>query len=193
MQKSMKTLKFCFLACLSCLAAGQSVCELKRTQPNEQFPDLETCQYFTDNSCCTNSHDETIGESFEGLISGSCSGLKFFDYLKVYFCFGCYEDQPLYISTDNSTSLSTLFICKEFAQKIYGAPLDGVTLEYDDCGINLNDDIQIASLLFNNATEFFQNIKPPFFDNYVIDFSRSENCYSSAFLTRGLFSLFVIL
>ena len=52
---------------------------------------------------------------------------------------------------------------------------------YDNCGLNVNDSIKIQSIAYKNYTEFFTDVKPPFFSDYKIIFKDGiDGCFNNA-------------
>ena len=82
------------------------------------------CYIFTHDTCCTNIHDIAIQAAIDTLVSPSCEEI-FYDLIQ-YYCFGCYNIQSTYINT----TTQTIYICKDFAARIWtnGDP-DGAKLE----------------------------------------------------------------
>ena len=85
-----------------------------RSKPSEvAFPSLKQCYIYTRDSCCTSSHDSQIAEALSSLISSPC--VDSFPDLIQYFCFGCYNGQPLYVDD----AKKTVTICKDFAERVW--------------------------------------------------------------------------
>ena len=57
-------------------------------------------------------------------------------------------------------------ICENFAKRWYGQEdLNSPTYKFDDCGLSLNGDVVIPSVLFRNAEEMINALAPHFFNN----------------------------
>ena len=155
------------------------------------YPSLKQCYIYTRNACCTNLHDEAIASALEGLVSSNCADN--YDDLIQYFCFGCNNMQGLYV---NETA-KTITICPNFAARVWtGGNSDTALLSksqntFDDCGLMINEEIKIQSLNYKNASEFFKDVKPPFFEGYTVVISDKGNCYDAAIstLSAGLLLL----
>ena len=67
-----------------------------------------------------------------------------------------------------------IYVCKDFAKQLWKA-------NYDQCGINIGGIPKIPQFEFSNETEFLnhQNIKPPFFSDYTVVTTSSENCLTT--------------
>ena len=103
-------------------------------------------------------------------------------------CFGCNPNQPSY--TDESTQ--TIRICQKYAERLWsgkennGAELVKPQSIYDIFGLRQKDgkNILIQSIDLKNAQDFFDKVKPPFFDKYSFEIVNSEtNCFSTASLS----------
>ncbi len=102
-------------------------------------------------------------------------------------CFGCNPNQPSYTDETNQT----IRICQKYAERLWsgkennGAELLKVQSIYDTFGLRQKDgkDILIQSKDLKNAQDFFEKVKPPFFDKYSFEIVNSEtNCFSTASL-----------
>ena len=103
-----------------------------------------------------------------------------FDALTQYFCFGCYFQQSSYL---NYTT-KTIRVCKDFAARVWtnGDPdisnLARPSSTFDNCGLYTNQSIKIQSQAYKNASYFFKDILPPFFENYQIELVDGlDNCF----------------
>ena len=67
-----------------------------------------------------------------------------------------------------------IYVCKDFAKQLWKA-------NYDQCGINIGGIPKIPQFEFSNETEFLNhaNIKPPFFSDYTVVTTSSENCLTT--------------
>ena len=107
-------------------------------------------------------------------LSSSCE--RRFPELEYYFCYGCHYTEPE--STDNDAK--TITLCKDFAERLWGATLDTTTTEFDSCGFNLDSEgVVIPSSHWDNGNQFFVDVLPPLFGDYTIVIAESnENCFN---------------
>ncbi|TNV75842.1 hypothetical protein FGO68_gene17230 [Halteria grandinella] len=164
-------------------ASSEPQCTLKGKGSEVAFPSLKQCYIFTKDSCCTSVHDEAIQTKLSKLVSDSC--MDNFDELIQYFCLGCYKNEGSYV---NMTT-KTIRICKTFAARVWsgGNPdtdsLNNPQTTFDNCGLDVGNgtemSIKIQSIDYKNATAFFNQIKPPFFESFKIDLA-DDDCYDIA-------------
>jgi hypothetical protein len=63
---------------------------------------------------------------------------------------------------------------------------------YDNCGLNINGDIKIQSLSYKSPQEFFNDVKPPFFEDYNVVFvDGTTDCYNYGIKLTGVFATLV--
>ena len=76
--------------------------------------------------------------------------------------------QPYYIDEQKKT----VSICKDFAERVWSGAANNLKslsykqTTYDNCGLNVNDNIKIQSIAYKSYVEFFNDVKPPFFSDY---------------------------
>ncbi len=141
---------------------------------------IQMCTQYATDSCCTGLHDKQIQMTLHSDADNSSPDLR------NYMCFGCSSSQPKV--TDETTK--TIRICSTFAERLWsgkennGAELSKTQNIYDDFGLRHKDGktILIQSKDLTNATDFFNKVLPPFFENYTIAIVNSDQpCYNSAF------------
>ena len=153
-------------------------CELLDGQnSNKPKPSLTKCYRYNKNACCVSIHDSGIQSDYSSLLSSQCQ--REYDYLEDYFCFGCNPSQDQY--TDPIAK--TIVICKSYAENVWGGNLLQPSSTFDNCGLTTywraNPDTIIPSAEWNNAFQFFWEVKPPYFTDYTVIITDDENpCYS---------------
>jgi hypothetical protein len=163
-----------------------NTCALMSGKARVSTPSLKTCYRNTRDSCCSSGHDEEIADKLKLLISEPC--LEEYDHLIQYYCFACYSQSAKFAV--NATK--TLKICKSFAERVWaGGEYDLKSLSdgkprstYDNCGLKYGpikdeEEVYIQSLEYPTYVQFFDKIKPPFFENYTIEFVDGiTDCYN---------------
>jgi hypothetical protein len=156
-------------------------------------PSLKTCYRNTRDSCCSSSHDAEIADKLKLLVSEPC--VEEYDHLIQYYCFACYSQSAKFAV--NATK--TLKICKSFAERVWaGGEYNLKSLSdkqprstYDNCGLKYGkkdeEIVYIQSLAYKTHVEFFNAIKPPFFDDYDIEFVDGiTDCYNISHKLGGI-------
>ena len=91
------------------------------------------------------------------------------------------------VSKDGKTK--TLKICKSFAERLWSGGeynlkslSDGLPRStYDNCGLKSDDKIKIQSRDYKTYVDFFNDVKPPFFEDYDVEFvDGTTDCYNAA-------------
>lgn len=72
----------------------------------------------------------------KGLVTKRCEGS--FDDLQSLFCLACSPDESKYISIERKE----VYICEDFAKKIWGAELNRITTKIDLCGFKVDSYLQ---------------------------------------------------
>ena len=91
-------------------------------------------------------------------------------------CLGCNNKQPDYIVEDQTTGKKSINVCEAFANKLW---TDNPRI-YDTCGLNVQSigggsiasipsGFVLPSRYYNNASEFLNDIKPPFFSGFDVN------------------------
>ena len=103
------------------------------------------------------------------MLSPTC--IREFAELEYYMCLGCNNKQPDYIvEKDGKKHIN---VCESFANKLW---TDNPRI-YDSCGLNIKsannkanvaDGFVLPSRYYNNATEFLNDVKPPFFGEFDV-------------------------
>jgi len=171
-------------------------CPLNGGKPKVSSPSLKQCYIFTRDSCCTSSHDSDIADKLKGLVSESC--IDEFDNLIQYYCFGCNSQSPKFAITSKDGKTKTLKICKSFAERLWaGGEYNFKSLSdgkprstYDNCGLKIGEsgkeEIKIQSRDYKTYEDFFKDIKPPFFEDYDVEFvDGTTDCYNIAHKLGG--------
>ncbi len=143
-------------------------CTLTDQQPVKAYPSLIKCYRNNVNACCVSAHDDYITKAMADFLPNSCQ--RKYAEMEQYFCYGCHYTEPTATYTD--TTNKVINICYDYAVRIWGGDLTQPTTIYDDCGVNSywanNTEVYIPSLLWGNATDFFNTVLPPFFDDFRI-------------------------
>ena len=142
-------------------------------------PSLWKCYKYNKLACCVSTHDSHINDVFTSLMSGSCQR-KFAD-LERYFCFGCSPNQ----GDNTDVEGKTITLCKDFAEQVWGGPLEYPSNSFDTCGLNTywrtNSTTVLQSKEWPNAYAFFNELKPPYFEDYAIRIVGNDKpCYDLA-------------
>ena len=60
--------------------------------------------------------------------------------------------------------------------------------------MNINGDVKIQSMAYSSAEQFFKDVKPPYFEDYAIEFvDGTENCYNTALSFAAKSAIVIIL
>ena len=123
------------------------------------------------------------------LVSEAC--LDEYDTLVQYYCFACYKESAKFAETSKDGKTKTLKICKSFAERVWaGGEYNLKSLSdgqprstYDNCGLKYGkkdeEVVYIQSLAYKTHVDFFNAIKPPFFEDYDIEFVDGlTDCYN---------------
>ena len=119
--------------------AAEEICYLSQQEPIKAFPNLIKCYKNNAKACCVSAHDNQIMSKIQDFLSPSCE--RRFPELEYYFCYGCHKDELVSL---NSTS-KEIFMCKNYAEILWGADLDEPTTIFDTCGFKLGNEIVIPS------------------------------------------------
>lgn len=103
----MQLLALCALGLVATAAASDadSCFLLNGATSAKPFPSLTQCYKQNQRACCVSAHDETIGNVYGGLLSGTC--VREFEALEQYYCLGCSPYADNFINWYNSTTGST--------------------------------------------------------------------------------------
>ncbi|CAG9335287.1 unnamed protein product [Blepharisma stoltei] len=139
-------------------------------------PSLVKCYRQNGSSCCVSAHDQHIQSVYGQIFPDQCQ--REYGWMEDYFCFGCHPSQGKHTDEANMT----VTLCKGYAEDIWGGDLSKRTKKYDNCGMytywRANPQTVIPSLEWDNAYEFFDEVKPPYFENYTILISEKV-CFDS--------------
>ena len=156
-------------------------------------PSLTKCYRFNTNACCVSAHDNQIQNEYSQILSSQCQ--REYDNLEDYFCFGCNPNGANYIDPINLI----VYICKSYAESLWGGNILLPTNQFDNCGFTTywrSDDsgqIITPSDEWENAFQFFWEVKPPFFsDYYIVITDNSPNCYSNSMIMMIVTIFFII-
>lgn len=176
--------------------SSDAKCPLNGGKPKVSSPSLKQCYIFTRDSCCTSSHDAEIAEKLTKLVSESC--IDEFDNMIQYFCFGCNSQSHKFAIESNGGKTKTLKICKSFAERLWAGGEYGLKSltdgkprsTYDNCGLKTgegkNESIKVQSRDYATYEKFFDDIKPPFFEEYNVTFvDGTTDCYNIAHKLGG--------
>ena len=84
---------------------------------------------------------------------------------------GCHTDQPM---ATNSTA-KTLTLCKSYVERVWGTPITSPSTQYDNWGFSVGGNIYIPSTRWSSAQAFFDEVKPPFFEDFTIVIGTDDN------------------
>ncbi|CAG9322962.1 unnamed protein product [Blepharisma stoltei] len=158
-------------------AYAQNCTLLPGSEAGDPNPSLVKCYRQNGEACCVSAHDQAIQSSYSSLFPSQCQ--REYDNMEDYFCFGCHPSQGQYTFQDNMTIL----LCSGYARSVWGDSLDKPTTSYDNCGMytywRSNPQTVIPSLEWKNAYEFFNEVKPTFFENYTIVIVEGDFCYNN--------------
>lgn len=153
-------------------------CTLLKDSPEKPSPSLVKCYRHNTNACCVSAHDAHIQGVYESFFSAQCQ--REYNNMEDYFCFACNPTQGEFV--DEVTK--TVYVCEEFAKRVWGSSLDGRTEDYDNCGMYTywleSSETILPSSYFATAYEFFAVVKPPYFTDYTIDITRNKDCFNVA-------------
>ena len=119
------------------------------------------------------------------LFPDSCQ--RSYDEINRYFCIGCNNKEPQIVKTVtlqvvvNSTTRATvnqtkkyIILCKDFAEGLWGGDINKPSTRFDNCGMtsywdpNASSDVILPSTTFKTAQDFFNAVKPPFYNDYEV-------------------------
>jgi len=168
-------------------------CTLTQREPEKAFPSLIKCYRNNINSCCVSAHDDVIADAMSSLLPSACE--RSFKELELYFCYACHFTEP--DNTYPNTTPPTLKVCKEYAERLWGASLDAASTKFDSCGMTTyfrsgaqSSQIVIPSLTWKTAYEFFAEVKPPLFEDYEIQIVEDNtDCFNVAQKVKGLITI----
>ena len=112
-------------------------------------------------------------------------------------CLGCNNKQPDFVVEDKDTGKKSINVCEAFANKLW---TDNPRI-YDTCGLNIGSSkvpsgFVLPSRYYNNATEFLNDVKPPFFAGFDVNIvpksDTDTKCLDSS-ATRLVSSLAIML
>lgn len=145
---------------------------------SQPFPSLTQCYKFNTKACCVSGHDAAISEAYGNMLSPTC--IREFAELEYYMCLGCNHNQPDYVVVDANTNKMTVNICEKFADKLWTSN----PRMYDSCGLKINPsgsgfsgdaDFILPSRYYHNASEFLNDVKPPYFSSFDINIVPSDD------------------
>ena len=156
--------------------------------PSKPKPSLTKCYRYNTNSCCVSAHDAQILSDYGSLLSGQCQ--REYDYLEDYYCIGCNALEATFVDND----LKNVYLCRAYAENIWGTSLLLPTTNFDNCGMNTfwrddNSATIVPSGEWANAFQFFGEVKPSYYADYNIVILDNSNslCYSDGIgLVLGL-------
>lgn len=181
-------------------------CKLTQSVPKKPFPSLTQCYKYNTNegACCKSGHDSNIQSEYENLLSSTC--LREFTHLEFYFCLGCNAKQ--YVYTDEAdSSRKVLRICNKFAEMLFDpAQTQEESDRFERCGLNMpivntntgalkgvwtkgnfgvdpsgSRQVVMPFDVFENASQFLNTLKPPYFEDYFIEVVPDDDeCFSAA-------------
>ncbi len=107
-------------------------------------------------------------------LSSSCETR--FQELEFYFCYGCHYTEPVATDTTNKK----IRLCKNFAERLWGAAIDQTSTKFDNCGFKLSSGkVVIPSKHWSTGSAFFAEIIPPLYTGYTVEIVDSEeNCFN---------------
>lgn len=179
-------------------------CKLTQAFPTRPAPSLTQCYKYNTESCCVAGHDQKIKVEYKSLLSATC--LREFPELEFYYCLGCHPEQSKYIGEDEFGT-PIVKVCETYANQLFEKG-------YSNCGLNLLVDNPLVTAdnpvadwnmsfipsdtrqvvmphhVFENATEFLNAMKPPYFEGYTIVIEPGNiGCFTSAASVLGSLQL----
>ena len=165
-------------------------CTLLTSDAEKPFPSLVKCYRHNINACCVSAHDQAISDVYSSMFSEQCQ--RQYNDMEDYLCYACNPNQPEAVDTTSNT----LYICEDFAERLWGGDLNKPTTDYDNCGMFsywADGSTILPSKYFANAYEFFQKVKPPFFESYNIEVIKGDdNCFNGGKILIITFSLILL-
>lgn len=99
------------------------------------------CKWYSSKSCCVPQQNDEISEHFDNILNlgrGCLRTNKEYDELRQWYCVTCSDKQAKYlrpiIKADASKEME-LYVCEEFADKLFPKDKDKRMEKYDDCGL----------------------------------------------------------
>lgn len=132
--------------------------------------------------------------------------MRKFPELEDLLCFGCSAREAMYKDTEKKE----LYICKEYADKIWSASLDGKSERFDGCGLLAGETEEenhffdkdeerlgyiIPSEVFKDFDEFINTLRIPYYEHYkiVVANKNERECFNNNEFLKPLISLLLIL
>ena len=160
-------------------------CTLTRKPRADPFPSLLKCYKYNNDACCLSVHDDYIESYINQILSAPC--VRKYPLFEILMCFGCHPNENKYIANN------TIRICRGFAEEFWGGDLNGRSTIFDQCGFKVEIDSLtkgkfenlsyiIPSEAFLNFYDFFEYIKIPFYEDYIITIQEETNdyCYNNS-------------
>ena len=126
-------------------------CTLTQQPPSKAFPSLIKCYRNNVNACCVSAHDDQITRVMLNFLPNSCQ--RKFSEMEQYFCYGCHYTEPT--STYVNENQKIIYICYDYAYRLWGGDLTQPTTQYDECGASSywseESEVFIPSLQWPNA------------------------------------------
>ena len=175
-------------------------CTLTKSPSKDPFPSLVKCYKYNNEACCMSVHDDYISNYISSILTDPC--LRKYSEFEDLMCFGCHPLEKYYINEDNST----IFICEEFAMRLWNATelseLNEPTTIFDNCGFKvdfLGDDADekfiIPSQKWKSFFDFFTDIQIPLYENYkfvLVPKDGDVSCYNlGSFVKRNFWIFFI--
>ena len=175
-------------------------CTLTNSPSKDPFPSLVKCYKYNNEACCMSVHDDYISNYISSILTDPC--LRKYSEFEDLMCFGCHPLEKYYINEDNST----IFICEEFAMRLWNATelseLNEPTTIFDNCGFKvdfLGDDADekfiIPSQKWKSFFDFFTDIQIPLYENYkfvLVPKDDDVSCYNLGYFVKRNFWIFFI-
>ncbi|CAG9322963.1 unnamed protein product [Blepharisma stoltei] len=179
-----------FLVLLVSVAFGQKCTLLPDSESIDPNPSLVKCYRQNGDACCVSAHDQNIQSVYTEAFPTQCQ--REYDNMEDYFCFGCHPSQGKYTFESNQT----IYMCKDYAESIWGEKLTKPSSHYDNCGMytywRANPTTVMPSLEWKDGYAFFEEVKPPYFENYTIVI-REHNCFNSSWEIKADVLIFCML
>ena len=105
-------------------------CTLTQQPPSKAYPSLIKCYRNNVNACCVSAHDDQITRVMLNFLPNSCQ--RKFSEMEQYFCYGCHYTEPT--STYVNENQKIIYICYDYAVRLWGGDLTQPTTQYDECG-----------------------------------------------------------
>ena len=153
-------------------------CTLTRKPRADPFPSLLKCYKYNNDACCLSVHDDYIESYINQILSAPC--VRKYPLFEILMCFGCHPNENKYIANN------TIRICRGFAEEFWGGDLNGsgFKVEIDSLTKSKFENLSyiIPSEAFLNFYDFFEYIKIPFYEDYIITIQEETNdyCYNNS-------------